>query len=76
MKNKLEAVKKFLAWLFSEKHWKKTCVLLAILIIGAMFIFKDCYIKTNKIEIRTDTKIDAEKVKGRNVPPTDFPPHR
>lgn len=83
MKAKLEAIKKFLSWVFGAEHWKKSCILLAIIIVGAILIFKDCYIKTNKVEIRTDTKLDAEKAIEKTEPlrrdprpPADFKDHR
>jgi len=61
IKSKLEAIKNFLIFVCG-KHWAKIVALINIIIFGVLLWTKDCSIKTNKVEIHTDTHLD---VKGK-----------
>jgi len=61
IKSKLEAIKNFLIFVCG-KHWAKIVALIILIILGGLLWTKDCYIKTNKIDIHTNTKMD---MKGR-----------
>jgi len=80
IKSKLEAIKNFLVFVCG-KHWPKIVALIILIILGVLLWTKDCYIKTDKIDIHTNTKMDM-KGKLENKPdkvdqtPTDFPTHR
>lgn len=80
IKSKLEAIRNFLIFICG-KHWPKIVALLLLILFGVLFTTKDCSIKTNKIDIHTDTHLDV-KGKLENKPdkvdqaPVDFPTHR
>ena len=81
IKSKLEAIKNFLVFVFG-KHWPKIVALIILIILGVLLWTKDCYIKTDKIDIHTNTKMDVKGKLENKGPdkvyqaPTDFPTHR
>ena len=72
IKSKLDAIKKGLSFIFSKDHWYKTLILLAVMFIGFILSTKDCSIKTKKVDIHTDTHLDAAKDKVDKAP-KDYP---
>jgi len=74
IKSKLEAIKNFLVFVCG-KHWPKIVALIIIIIFGALLMTKDCTIRTKKIDIHTDTHLDAAKDKVDKAP-SDIPAHR
>jgi hypothetical protein len=74
IKSKLEAIKNFLVFVCG-KHWAKIVALIILIILGVLLWTKDCTIKTNKVEIHTDTHLDAAKDKVDKAP-SDIPAHR